>query len=267
MPALYPAALLALLLSACSPLVVKHDFDPEADFAAYRSFAWLPDPPAADADDPAHSPLLGKHIRRAVNHTLAERGLQKDLDEPDLLLAYHSRLRHRRDVDVYTYGYWAPRAVDVDRYHAITIQFDLTVPPGTQGFLFDFAFFSSEWPSWVDSQYNDQFIVWVESATYTGNLTFVQDAPLTITALDAANGFAFTNNAPELAGTGYEQHAATDWFTARGSAEPGEQLGLTFFLADLGDNALASAAALDNFRWECEGCVPNEVNSCGIQPQ
>ena len=39
-----------------------------------------------------------------------------------------------------------------DSNDAITIQFDLTVPAGTEGYLFDFAFFSSEWPSWVDSQ-------------------------------------------------------------------------------------------------------------------
>ena len=154
-----------------------------------------------------------------------------------------------------------------DSNDAITIQFELTVPAGTEAYLFDFAFFSSEWPTWVDSQYNDQFIVWSTSDTFTGNLTFINDAPLTITALDAANAFAFTNNAPELAGTGYEQHAATDWFTARGSAEPVETFQLTFFLADLGDNALASDAALDNFRWECEGCSPSEVNDCGIQPQ
>ena len=112
------AVALAFSLNACSPLVVKHDFDPDADFAAYRSFAWLPDPPAdPDADPPHRSPLLGKDVRRAVNRTLDELGLQKDLDAPDLLVAYHSRLRRRRDVDVYTYGYWAPRAEDVDQYH------------------------------------------------------------------------------------------------------------------------------------------------------
>ena len=144
---------------------------------------------------------------------------------------------------------------------------ELTVPDGVHGYLFDFAFFSSEWPVYVDSQYNDQFIVWSTSDTYVGNLTFINDAPLTITALDAAGGFAFTNNAQELAGTGYEQHAATDWLMARGSAEPGETFQLTFFLADLGDSILASAVALDNFRWECEGCIPSEPESCGIQPQ
>ena len=61
--------------------------------------------------------------------------------------------------------------------------------------------------------------------------------------LDQANAFAFTNGATELAGTGYEANAATDWFVARGSAAPGETFQLTFFLSDLGDSILASAAS------------------------
>ena len=24
---------------------------------------------------------------------------------------------------------------------------------------------------------------------------------------------------------------------------------------------------LDAFRWDCEGCIPSEVNGCGIDPQ
>jgi hypothetical protein len=24
---------------------------------------------------------------------------------------------------------------------------------------------------------------------------------------------------------------------------------------------------IDNWRWNCQGCVPNEVNGCGVQPQ
>ena len=116
---------LAFSLGACSPLVVKHDYDPDADFSAYRSFAWLPDPPAdPNLEMPGRSPLLGKHIRQAVNRVLDQHGLQKDLDAPDLLVAYHSRLRRRRDVDVYTYGYWAPRAVDVDQHHEDVLVLD-----------------------------------------------------------------------------------------------------------------------------------------------
>ena len=118
----------------------------------------------------------------------------------------------------------------------------LTVPPGTSGFVFDFAYFSSEFPDFYDTRFNDQFIAWSTSDAYTGNLTF------------------------KLADTGFSGNAGTGWFVARGPALPGETFELTFFIADLGDSGRATNVLIDNFRWECAGCVPNEVDSCGIQP-
>jgi cysteine-rich repeat protein len=38
-----------------------------------------------------------------------------------------------------------------------------------------------------------------------------------------------------------------------------------FFITDMGDSILATMAILDNFRWDCEGCVPSEVDDCGVQ--
>ncbi|HVH98537.1 MAG TPA: choice-of-anchor L domain-containing protein, partial [Enhygromyxa sp.] len=144
---------------------------------------------------------------------------------------------------------------------------DLTVPAGTEGYVFDFAYFSSEFPSWYNTQYNDLFIAWSTSETYTGNITFVNQAPLTITSLENAGAFQYKANAPQLAGTGFEGHAGTGWFAARGSAAPEENFQVTFFIADMADSSLATGVLLDNFRWECAGCIPSEVDSCGIQPQ
>ncbi|NVB36297.1 hypothetical protein G6O69_00535 [Pseudenhygromyxa sp. WMMC2535] len=147
------------------------------------------------------------------------------------------------------------------------MQFDLSVPGGTEGYVFDFAYFSSEYPDWVGTSFNDLFIAWSTSETFTGNLTFVNEAPLTITSLENAGSFQYKDTDSQLNGTGFEGHAGTGWFTARGSATPGEQFQITFFIADMGDSILATGTLLDNFRWECAGCVPSEVNSCGIQPQ
>ena len=147
------------------------------------------------------------------------------------------------------------------------MQMDLTVPSGTEGYVFDFAYFSSEFPTYYNTQYNDLFIAWSTSETYTGNITFVNDAPLTITSLEQAGAFQYKANAPQLAGTGFEGHAGTGWFTARGSAASEETFQLTFYISDMADSILATGVLLDNFRWECAGCIPSEVNSCGIQPQ
>jgi hypothetical protein len=164
------------------------------------------------------------------------------------------------------YNHWITEGWD-DPNDKLWMQMDLTVPVETEGYIFDFAYFSSEWPVYINSAFNDLFIAWSTSESYTGNITFVNDAPLTITSLDDANAFQYTNNSPQLAGTGFEGHAGTGWFVARGSAAPEETFQLTFFIADMADSILATAVLLDNFRWECAGCTPNEVDSCGIQPQ
>ncbi len=47
--------------------------------------------------------------------------------------------------------------------------------------------------------------------------------------------------------------------------QPGAEVTIGFFIADMSDSILATLAILDNFRWDCEGCVPSEVDDCGVQ--
>ena len=63
------------------------------------------------------------------------------------------------------------------------LQFEMVAPAGTYGFSFDFAFFSAEFPEYVGSEFNDVFVAWSSSESYTGNLCFVNDQPCTVTAL------------------------------------------------------------------------------------
>jgi len=119
--------------------------------------------------------------------------------------------------------------------------FKTTVPAGTFGYTFDFVFCSGEWPVFVDSSFNDLLVAWQVDPTpanpdanppvepYTGNVTFIPDPndatkglPLTITALDPYYlGPGYTYAEPQLQGTGFEQHACSDWFTAKGGVQPG----------------------------------------------
>ena len=163
--------------------------------------------------------------------------------------------------------------------------FKTKVPEGTFGYKFDFVFCSAEWPTWVDTGFNDLLIAWQSDPTkadpnanppidpYTGNVTFIPDPgdpkkglPLTITALDPYFlGDGFSGNEPQLAGTGFNGNACSNWFTAKGGVQPGADVTIGFFIADMSDTALATMAILDNFRWDCEGCVPSEVDDCGVQ--
>ena len=164
--------------------------------------------------------------------------------------------------------------------------FKTKVPAGTHGYSFDFVFCSSEWPVFVNTKYNDLLIVYQVDPSaddpnamppvdpYSGNVTFIPDPndakkglPLTITALDPyLKKPGYNDNKPQLTDTGFETHACSDWFSAKGGVQPGAEITVGFYIADMVDTALATVALIDNFRWDCKGCVPSEVDDCGIQP-
>ena len=163
--------------------------------------------------------------------------------------------------------------------------FKTKVPAGTFGYSFDFVFCSAEWPTYVNTGFNDLLIAYQVDPSaddpnamppvdpYTGNVTFIPDPnnamkglPLTITALDPyLKGPGYSNNEPQLAGTGFETRACSDWFNAKGGVQPGAEITIGFYIADMSDSILATMALLDNFRWDCKGCVPSEVDDCGVQ--
>lgn len=144
------------------------------------------------------------------------------------------------------------------------------------GYSFDFAFFSAEFPEWVDTPFNDIFVVWQTSSEYTGNVTFIAGQPLTVTALwpieyqgeCALQDAKCVGQDPALEGTGYRKDGgATGWYRASGGVSPGETFGLSFAIFDMGDSTYDTTALLDHWRWDCEGCIPTELDSCGVQPQ
>ncbi|HEY0133856.1 MAG TPA: hypothetical protein VGB85_07245, partial [Nannocystis sp.] len=52
--------------------------------------------------------------------------------------------------------------------------FKATVPMGTHGYVFNFAYCSAEYPMYIDYKYNDMVVAWQISEAYTGNVTFVK---------------------------------------------------------------------------------------------
>jgi hypothetical protein len=143
-------------------------------------------------------------------------------------------------------------------------EFDVQVPQGVEGYAFDFAWFSSEFPEYVNTEFNDVVVWWADGMSYTGNVAFIDQQPLTVTAL--APYVQFGQTSPRLSGTGYENvGGATGWFRARGSAVGGESLHIAFALFDMADTAYDTAMLLDNFRWECQGCMATNPEDCGVQ--
>lgn len=150
------------------------------------------------------------------------------------------------------------------------VQFDVKVPEGTEGFEFDFAFFSAEL-QYIGSPFNDVALVWMSSDEYTGNLTYLYEqnmpVPMTLTSLDGLGLLQYGPNDPGLKMTGFDNvGTSTGWLTARGPAVGGEKITISIAVLDKDDAFLDTALALDNFRWSCEGCelgIP-DVNNCGV---
>lgn len=145
------------------------------------------------------------------------------------------------------------------------IRLDTTVPPGADGFTYDFAFFSVEYPTWVDheSPFNDMYVAWLESENWTGNVSFDEFGhPISVNGVfldykDAPSVVCPAPcTAPELAGFAAQGHGGTRWLQTNAPVVPGEEISLLFAIFDLTDGAYDSMVALDHFEWTCSDAPP-----------
>ncbi|HVI03394.1 MAG TPA: choice-of-anchor L domain-containing protein, partial [Enhygromyxa sp.] len=138
-----------------------------------------------------------------------------------------------------------------------------TVPEGASGFEYHLAFFSTEYPGYYQTSYNDMYVAWLESELWTGNVSFDEMGnPISLNAgfldyKDAPNPYDCPGcTAPELQGTAMETHAGTKWLTTTAGVVPGESVTIVWAIWDLSDEVLDSVVILDDFGWNCEGGPP-----------
>ncbi len=70
-------ALLASLLVGCAGIKIDADYDPRADFAALRTYAWLPAPRDRSGDPRLDNPLLAARIEQALDLAVTTKGYAK----------------------------------------------------------------------------------------------------------------------------------------------------------------------------------------------
>ncbi len=159
----------------------------------------------------------------------------------------------------------SPDQTSVNDYTELVFQ--LHAPTNVQSFSFNFQFFSGEYPMYVCSMFNDEFLAIVESSkTYTTptNISFDSGGhPITVdsgffTVCDNYPLNSMTQNctspASQNQGTGYESNGldsggSTGWLTTTAPIQPGEDITLHFVVFDEGDHILDSSVLLDNFQW------------------
>jgi hypothetical protein len=120
--------------AACSSVEVHYDYDVEADFSAFRTYAWIPQPASTGGGAEAarqRNTLLDKRVRAAVDAQMATKGFRLDEANPDVLVVYHTGLADKVEVTDWGYTYagsywgWAGRDIDVSTYTEGTLIVDL----------------------------------------------------------------------------------------------------------------------------------------------
>lgn len=174
----------------------------------------------------------------------------------------------------------------------INVKLEIKAPKNANGLKFDFNFFSSEWPQYICSAFNDGFLAFLTAKSFNGgkgdNVSFdASNNPISVNngffdrctpnvptgcALGATRGESTCPGGPEeLAGTGYglvgkycraglftpspsTSGGATGWLTSKAPIQAGETFTLEFMIWDTGDGSLDSSVLIDNFGW-AEGRV------------
>jgi hypothetical protein len=158
----------------------------------------------------------------------------------------------------------------VNDYSELVVK--LKAPTNANSLSFDFEFFSAEYPMFVCTEYNDEFLVLQESKAFTkptniafdmhNNAITINSGFFTVCTNDPTNPHTQNCTMPVsgIAGTGFEDTpggglfggipgGGTGWLTTTSPVMPGEDVTLHFIIFEEGDHILDSAAIIYNFRW------------------
>jgi hypothetical protein len=98
-------ALLSVVAAGCASSF-RTDWDADADFDSYGSFALFDRPQRPRARQREESPLVARRIERALSEQLSARGYDSaPARSSELLVTYHTAVRERVHVSQVGYGY------------------------------------------------------------------------------------------------------------------------------------------------------------------
>ncbi len=191
-----------------------------------------------------------------------------------------------------------PEAAGNTANDSIMLKVRVRVPTNAKSFSVQMYFFSSEWPEWTCTAFNDMFVSLVDSAG-VGNPTDKniaiyksgnQSYPVGVNLVKAAPGlftqckngtygcndffggnYAGCTGIGQLAGTGFDiveggcgnnntTGGGTGWLKMSGNVKPGETMEIRFVIWDTSDGIYDSLVLLDDWVWSVQASQP------GVQP-
>jgi hypothetical protein len=143
------------------------------------------------------------------------------------------------------------------------------VPTNVKSLAYDFNFFTSEYPEYVCSSFNDAFVAILQTTGLpanpvknSGNISFDSlGNPVSVN-----NGFFTVTGGPKLLNTGLDGlcwaqdpqfgfwyqticGGSTDWLESTSPVTPGETVTMQFSIWDSGDHLWDSLVLIDNWQW------------------
>lgn len=170
---------------------------------------------------------------------------------------------------------WSGEARDL-----IWFSFDIEVPTGAGALELDLAWLTAEFPEQVGATEADAFVLWIDSAAFTGNIATYGGRALTTSSV-AALLSDFQGEHPSLVRTGFDGSteeacsiagelvspcpigAATGWLTVTAPVVSGEVITVAGALFEQGPPGRESTVLLDGLRWRCAPCSLGV--DCGIR--
>jgi hypothetical protein len=153
----------------------------------------------------------------------------------------------------------------------VALEVQLRAPTNATGYSFEFTFYSFEYPEWVCTSYNDQFIALVSPppmGSIDGNICFdsmTNPVSVNIAFFQVCSGCPLGTT--ELQGTGFDlwnDAGATSWLLTTAPVTGGELLSIRFAIWDTGDSAWDSTALIDNFKWIATPGTPVVVGTIPV---
>jgi hypothetical protein len=114
------------------------------------------------------------------------------------------------------------------------------------------AFFTTEYPMFLGSQYADIYLAWLETESWTGNIALdtegepISMASVELTYVDDAGAL------PEFEGTCLRNHGGTPWLRTTAPIRGEADFTLVFAILDMTDSVLDSYAFIDGIEWGCD---------------
>jgi hypothetical protein len=99
------AAMAAALVVTVAPAMAQKvyvDYDRDAKFESYKTFAWAETPETSLEES---SPLMHSRIKNAIEYKLTQGGLIEAKENPDLWVTYHTNPREEVRFNTTTWGY------------------------------------------------------------------------------------------------------------------------------------------------------------------